>query len=428
MNRVSRILIATVLAYVAHSTPCSAQSDFDAKPIRYTQAVPTDRVSRLQKQLQDGNLTLDRDAKFGWLPSLLKRLEVPQTSQTLVFSKTSLQFRRITPARPRAIYFNDEVYVGWVPGGDIVELAAVDPQLGAVFYTVQQDSAIPTIKRSQGECMSCHGTRRTQQVPGFVVRSVFTQADGQPEYRLGSQTTDHTTPLKDRFGGWYVTGQHGGMRHRGNVFVSDGSMESLDREAGANRSKLPETVRDGTHLEPTSDIVALMLLEHQSQMHNYVTNASYSARRAIHDQLSMNRILGREADYRSESTVRRIKSAADKLVKYMLFSGEFQLSSPIAGRADFVTAFAASAIRDSQGRSLRDLDLNRRLLRYPCSYLVYSKSFSLLPKPILDRVKLRMTEVLNGEDQAADFSHLSEEDRQNILEILRETHPLFRKA
>ena len=403
------------------------QFDFDREPIRYSSRQPTDRIHALNEQLRSDSVTLEWDARHGWLPALLQALDVPRSSQTLVFSKTSLQFRHIDPSRPRALYFSDDVYVGWVRGGNAIELTAVDRENGAIFYTMDQThSDRPRIGRDRGECMSCHVNRRTKGVPGFVVRSVYTQANGQPDFTLGSVTSDHTTEFRDRFGGWYVTGKHGRMRHRGNVVVTSSGDDPIDREIGSNRLRLPSRVASDEYLEPGSDLVALMVLEHQTQMHNLVTRASYTTRQAVYHEESMNRVFDRPAGYRGETTVRRIRKAAEGLVEYLFFCDEYPLSARVEGSSAFTVDFARSAVKDGRGRSLRDFDLERRLFRYPCSYLVYAESFLALPEPVRARVRERMLEVLTGEDESRAYSHLFEEDRGAILEILSETHPWFR--
>jgi hypothetical protein len=171
-----------------------------------------------------------------------------------------------------------------------------------------------------------------------------------------------------------------------------------------------------------------MLLEHQTQMHNFVTAASYETRRALYYQASMNRALEREADYQSDSTRRRIQSAVDDLVEYLFFVDEFEFTSPVRGNSSFSEVFQRAGIRDSKGRSLRDLDLQTGLLKYPCSFLVYSKSFAALPDEAMRLVRQKMLSVLQGEETSRQFSHLTAEDRGAILEILVETHPLFREA
>ena len=403
-----------------------AQLDFETPPIDYHQVAPRDPVNRLADQLAAGDLRLEWDRQFGWLPAVLDALEIPRSSQTLVFSKTSLQFRQISRTRPRALYFNDQIYVGWVPNADVLEIGGVDPHQGAIFYTVKQQPDAINIRRDRnGECLACHANARTEKVPGFLVRSVYSHRDGQPEFRLGSITTDHTTPLHERFGGWYVTGSTGKMRHRGGAVLQGRDDETLDLESFENRETLPRIVRAANYLEPTSDVVALMLLEHQTQMHNRITRASYAARQAMHQQVEMNRILERPKEYVSESTQRRINTAADKLVAYLLFSGEFKFTDVVQGRGDYLDHFQTHAIRDSEGRSLRDLDLEKRLLRYPCSYLIYSPSFAALPVPILKRVKQRMTDVLKEGENSTEFEHLTAQDRRDIWAILQQTHPLF---
>jgi len=280
--------------------------------------------------------------------------------------------------------------------------------------------------------MACHASSRTQQVPGFLVRSVYPNADGLPEYRLGTTTTDHRTAFADRFGGWYVTGTHGAMRHRGNVTIDKEYEEKktppLDMQRGANLLQPPKFVRSEKYLTNRSDIVALMVLEHQTQMHNWITRANYTTRQALYQQATMNRILERAPDYQSESTTRRIESAAEKMLRYMLFCDEYPLTDSIKGNSKFAEQFVAMGPRDAQNRSLRDLDMQRRMFKYPCSFLIYSKSFLSLPQPVLDYVKRRLQSVLSNKDTSDEFAHLSSDDRQQILSILQETHPLFRSS
>jgi hypothetical protein len=423
-------LLTTTLAVVAAVvlvSNASAQSDKNDAPIRYDSSPAKDRVAKLMDKMAAGEVSFEWDEKHGWLP-LLEHLEVPRASQTLVFSKTSQQNRKIRPSTPRAIYFNDDVYVGYVTNGDFLELGAVDPAQGARFYAFDQAKAeYPTLKKASDQCMACHETRKTQDVPGFLIRSVFPKKSGHPDFTLGTDSTGHSTPLKKRFGGWYVTGNHGSMRHRGNVFVNRDEGGEIDHEAGANLNQLPSIANAEGHLEPTSDIVALMLMEHQVQFHNFVTKASYTARQTRHYDTQMNRVFERDAGHRSESSTRRIDAAAEKLVAYTLFADEFRFSSPVRGAPEFVKQFSKTAVRTSDGRSLRDLDLQTRLLKYPCSYLVYTESFNALPDEILSVVKEKMLAVLNGNNDVKEFDHLTAADRKNILEILTETHPLFKK-
>ncbi len=51
-----------------------------------------------------------------------------------------------------------------------------------------------------------------------------------------------------------------------------------------------------------------------------------------------------------------------------------------------------------KGASLRDLDLQTRLFKYPCSYLIYSDGFTQLPRRSRGDVVLqRIRAVLTGE-------------------------------
>ena len=197
-----------------------AQFEFEAAPISYGKAPTSDAIHLLQERLNDGTSTLEFDAEHGYLPAVLELLDIRLSSQVLVHSKTSLQLRRISPSRPRAIYFNDDAAVGWVQHGDVLELMATDAVLGEVFYTLpQEEMAPPRFQRDRGQCMTCHASSRTKNVPGGLVRSVFSSASGQPQYNLGTFTIDHRSPFVDRWGGFYVTGTHGKMRHMGNTIL-----------------------------------------------------------------------------------------------------------------------------------------------------------------------------------------------------------------
>ncbi len=417
-------LFAALVSLVQVGQAAFGQLEFSQPPISYHTTPVDDRVAQLSRDLTEGRVSLQWDERHGWLPSVLKLLDVPSSSQTLVFSKTSLQITRINPSRPRAIYYNDDVYVGWVQHGGVVELSAVDPRQGAVFYTLEQrQTDRPLIQRDQGECLSCHMSSRTQGVPGYLVRSVYTGPDGRPFFGLGTATTDHRTPLSERYGGWYVTGSHGDMRHRGNVLAHDDPANPLDVEEGANQLVLPKRVEAEKYLQPGSDLVALMLLEHQSQLHNLITRASYEARRAIHYDQIMNEALERPQDYRSDSAKRRIESTADKLVRYLLMVNEWTLTSPIEYNSAFANEFQSRGPRDSEGRSLRDLDLKTRLFRYPCSYLIYSPSITALPEESLAAVREKLVGVLAADKAPPGYEHMSGADRRAVLQILQETAP-----
>jgi len=402
-----------------------AQFSFEEAPINYGQTPATDRVAKLAEKLRSGKVRLDYDQQSDYLPAILRELDIPTSSQALVFSKTSLQIHRISPETPRAIYFNDDVYVGWVQDGYMIEFAAMDDVQGGVFYSLRLDGGNPRISRDDG-CLACHSSMRTQRVPGFFIRSVFPREDGRP--RETGTVTDHRSPFSGRWGGWYVTGTHGDMRHIGNEIASDPDVsEKVDVERGANLLSLKDHIDTNPYPAPGSDIVALLVMEHQMQMQNYITLASFETRKAIELDRVANAEAGRPADYQSEATIKRIASAGDKLVEYMLFCDEAKLESPVAGTSNFAEEFVLRGPQDNQGRSLRQLDLQTKLFRYPCSYLIHSSSFDALPGPMAKYVQKRVLNILRGDNAGADdrFAHLSTEDRKAILEILVESKPAW---
>ncbi|MBA2115180.1 hypothetical protein [Bremerella alba] len=416
------LMVATMVLAVS---PGMAQEHYDQEPINYSAKSSDNPIAQVQQQLDEGSQTLEFDQDHGFLKSVLKVLEISPESQVLVYSKSSFQLQQISPRRPRALYFNDDSYVGWVQNGDVLEVMTTDPIRGEVFYTLEQQAEEkPQFVRDQGQCTVCHSSSRTQRVPGGLVRSMFVTSSGMPHYGAGTFNTDQTSPLSERWGGWYVTGTHGEMRHMGNVVSKDRyKPESIDREEGANVTDLSELFAVDKYVTPHSDIVALMVLEHQLQMQNFLALASHEARRSAHHDQVMNEALERPDNYVSDTTTRRVQSAGDKVVRHMLMVDEAPLTDTIAGTSGFAAEFQAKGIKDSQGRSLRDLDLKTRLFKYPCSYLIYSKTLDQLPLNMRTHIAQRLREVLAGEDTSGDFDHLTSVDRQAISEILQETKP-----
>jgi hypothetical protein len=419
----SGLVVALLLAGLAW--PACRGADFDRAPINYGTAEPDNIISRLQKRLDSGKSRLDFDKDTGYLRSLLREVRAPVSSQMLVFSKTSLQRQRISPHTPRAIYFSDDVYVGYCKNGDVLEVSAVDPRLGAVFYTLEQKvSKKPRFARRDDTCLLCHGSSQTQGVPGHTVRSLFVEPSGLPLLSEGSYRIDQTSPLERRWGGWYVTGTTGKQQHLGNLIIRTRRVDRpVENKEGLNVTDLGDRFDRKSYLSGHSDVVALMVLEHQAEAHNLLTRAAFTARQALHDEATLNRELKLPANHRWDSTGVRIRSAGDDLVKYLLFSEEATLSDKIQGATTFAEEFSKRGPKDAQGRSLRDFDLRRRLFKYPCSYLIYSESFDALPGVMRDYVLERLWAVLTGRDKSKDFAHLSGADRKAILEILRATKP-----
>ena len=412
------------IVFMLRFSTAFAQLDFEQEPILYSSATATDPVARLIGRIKSGEASLMWEPQHGYLKSLMAELKVPESSQVLVFSKTSLQISRITPRTPRAVYFNDDVYLGWVQRGDVVEISAADPQLGGTFYTLDQRSPeAPVITRETARCLQCHGSSHTRRTPGHIVRSVFPDAGGQPVYRLGTHLTDDSSPFKERWGGWYVTGTHGQQRHMGNCILHNEEVsEKLNVDSGANVTDLSSYFEVRPYLTPHSDIVALMVLEHQVTMHNILTAANHAGRITVRDADIMNKALDRPDGFESESTERRFSSAAESVVRGLLFCDEAHLTDAVAGTSGFASEFAARGPLDSKGRSLRHFDLRTRMFRYPCSYLVYSDAFAGLPPGVKTRVWKRLEEILSGNDTTSNFAHITLNDRHVIREILLDTH------
>lgn len=401
-------------------------SDFEHGVVRYASTTPADPVARLQQRLDEGVARLTFDERLGYLPAVLEELKIPRSSQGLVFSKTSLQLVQISPAAPRALYFNDDVYVGAVQGGALMEIAAVDPRIGAVFYSLAQDPEVkPRFQREFFTCLFCHDSAATAGVPGFTLLSVLTDDKGAAIPAAGTVAMSDRTPFTERWGGWYVTGTHGDQRHWGNLTSSHkpdslrdpkAFIASLNLDAGANLKSLRNRFDSSAYLTEHSDIVALTVLTHQTRTHNLITRANYDVQTALHDDAS---------SPRPEATRARVVTAVEPLLRAMLFASEAPLRAPIAGTTTFASDFTAHGPRDSRGRSLRDFDLQTRLFKYRMSYLIYTDAFDALPQPARDYFYARLLEILDGRDRTREFSTIPADEKQAIFEILRETKPEF---
>jgi hypothetical protein len=362
-----------------------------------------DAVARLNRKLQSGEARLEFEEGTGYLKGLLAALDIPIESQVAVFSGTSLQARIINARNPRTIFFNDSTAVGWMAGG-LIEVASLDPKQGANFYLLPQQTTPPLRQLARDtRCLACHYSTATLGVPGFLVRSIPSSANGMIMPWLGNYTTDHRSPLAERWGGWYVTGRGG--RHLGNAPITDRALQDVRiDDANLNVTSLTGRFDAQRYLSPHSDIVALLVFDHQMRMMNLLTRLGWEAR-----------ILEDEGGNGAA-----LNDVVSETVDYMLFVDEAVLEGA-RGTSGFAERFGALGPRDRKGRSLRDLDLQHRLFRYPCSYMIYSEAFDALPQTARNAVYSRLLEVLSGEDTSAKYTHLSPSDRLAILEILRET-------
>jgi hypothetical protein len=378
----------------------------DDASIEYDTRPAHDVVSQLNAMIEAGRLHLKFDGDQGYLRSVLEALRVPIESQMAVFSRTSVQAKLINPQNPRTLFFNDSVAVGWVRGG-FVELAAQDPQQGVIFYSLSQTPADKPQFVRQDECLGCHDSNEALGVPGMLLRSNFTAPNGTALRELGNYLIDHRSPLEQRWGGWYVTGNSGAIRHMGNAVVTDPrSPESAVTSETLHLDSLKDKFDTDAYLSPYSDIVALMVFEHQMHMMNLFTRIGWQAR---------------AGQYRKSLDVKALAGTAEELVDYMLFVDEAPLANRIQGTSGFSEKFSLEGPRDSKGRSLRQFDLERRLMRYPCSYMIYSEAFDSLPSEAREAVYRRMWQILSGKDRAGKYARLSLADRQAVVEILLAT-------
>jgi len=380
---------------------------FDQSPHDYWKRPLTDRFTRLKTEIESGRLSLEADSEKAFLLGLLKALDIPASSQMLVFSTTSLQLRLISPANPRALFFNEDVYVGYIPGGRI-EVVSIDPDLGGIYYIfdIPRGAQPPQIERSN-RCMNCHASEDTGYVPGLVVKSVIPGPHGGSldAYRQG--LSGHGVPFKDRFGGWYVTGYRGAAEHLGN-FTGRLSPEGLTKIP-----IVPGRLFDfARYPVSTSDILPQLLHEHQAGFVNRVVAATYRARE-LSEKSPPGAAGGAELD-----------GVARALARYLLFADETPLpAGGIEGDPAFKADFLRSRRMAVNGASLKDFDLKTRLFRNRCSYMIYSAAFRGLPPAMKQRVYRRLGEALSVSAPDAEYAFLPPAEKQTIHNVLRGTLP-----
>ena len=390
----------------------------DHPAIRYTNGDVHNPIARLNERLAKGEVRLTFDAGNGYLRSLLDALAIPVSSQALVFSKTSFQADLITMHNPRAIFVGDGVFVAWVRGADVLEIATADRQQGSIFYTLPQKAPAasdpPVALERKNDCLACHLSWDTRGVPGLLTTSMYPLPDDPNAYANGF-TTVQGSPLEQRWGGWWVTGDTGGAQHLGNFPV----MPAEKNFAHPKNPKAPLATVEGFfdltgYPAATSDVVAQLVLAHQTTVINLIARLGWEARVA-------------EAEPSVDAST-RVKEAAAELADSMLLLDETPLTGPVRGSSGYAEWFAAQGPRDTMGRSLRELDLRTRLFKYPCSFLIYSEAFAGLPAGARQQVYARIGDILSGRDTRKITQHLSAADRQAVLHILRDTKPDFAES
>lgn len=365
-------------------------------PVDYFSPATEDRVAELIRRKDRGEAHVPFDEATGYLRGLLDALDVPVESQLLVFSKGSVQQRLISPATPRAIYFNTEVSVAWIPGAPQLEVMAQDPHKGSLFYLIPQtpDGFRP---RREQQCLSCHVSSRSVGVPGFLLHSLETDEAGKPV--AGFSPVSHRTEVARRWGGWYVSGTTSAQPHRGNLIgradVERHAAEPLFRGALTDLSSLVVLER---YPARTSDVAAHLVLDHLAHGSNLLV------------RLGMERRLGRTG------------TALEDCVAYLLLLDEAPLAGPIRGAPEFQQRWERQAPRTADGRSLYELELQTRLFRWGVSPLVASRTFQALPDDVRAELAGRLTRLLDGRDPWP-APERDPATRAAALEILRAVVP-----
>ena len=422
-----KITALSLLIAMAGAPAVAFEPLYERAPIHYNETEADTMVTRRFAEMKEGGKFAtgsDRDI----LEALLEEFDVPVESQVLVYSKTSAQNSRISPRTPRAIYFSDNLYMGWVQGGEI-EVASFDEKLGMVFHlvklTTREPNRPPKLVRERS-CLNCHAGSSNRNFPGVMVRSVFPQESGQPLFQAGTFHTRHDSPIEERWGGWYVTGQVEEAEHMGNCLAEGtrlGSDVTLEKMTEGELTSLDELFDAEPYLHGgRSDVVALMMLEHQVGMHNMLIEANLTTRSTLHRHREMQKAFGESPDAPlSETNQRILDNIATRVLEQMLYVEEVSLPGGVEGDSSFQVAFAENEVKSEDGRSLKDFRLYERLMKYRCSHLIYSDAFAHLPEEIRTLILEKLHGILTEPAAWPDFDHLRDSEREHIRVIVKET-------
>lgn len=381
--------------------------DYESPPVQYSKEKPDNEIENLRNRLDSKESKLVYESRHGFLKSLLKELNISETSQVLVFSKSSLQTHHIGPKNPRAIFFNDTTFVGYLHGTiGMIEIAIADKNRGMSFYTLDQSkNEIPEIQLQINQCMTCHGGTRSLGVPGLIVRSVFTDEEGRVLFSAGGNLGENSNPLEKRWGGWYVTGRSGIQQHLGNFVLKDKKRPSkIDNFMGINLTQLDSFFASGEYPQPTSDIVALMVMEHQLNVLNYITRLVFESKIAT-----------------VTKDFSHIDNAVENLVKQLLFSSELPLKNPIEGGEAFKMHFENFTSNNNFSKSLRILDLKKRIFKHPISFMICSDAYKGLPADVREKVQKKILMITSSDETIEGYEHLDVSNKKFIREILSST-------
>ena len=402
--------------------------DRDYPFIHYSDPPVHNEIARLQKRIDDGSVKLTATPQHGYLESVLKALDIDPDSQILVFSKTSLQIDAISAATPRAIYFNDDTYVAWVQQTGMLEIVTMDADRGPVFYTMQASDPTAQITRETLRCLTCHDTFAEMGggVPHFLFESTYDVQHGEliPD-AVARETTD-ATPIAQRWGGWYVTGKDGGSFNLGNIQPPPTrNPVNLEKVRRGSLDTLDSLLDTSPYLRRTSDIVALLVLEHQVTVHNEIIHANYKSRVLLERNQQGSDPATTHWAQLTPQLQTRFEAMLRPLVDALVLADAAPLPHPIRGSSGYAARFQTRGPADPQGRSLRQLDLKTQVFRYPLSFLIYSEGFDALPLFVREHVYARLAQILQAGDPGAPYGARPAADRKAAFDILMATKPEF---
>lgn len=420
--RLASILLCALSPSLATMSVCGqAFNDFRQHPHNYDTNPKRDDMSRLIARAEAGDYRFGTESGLGFLRELLADLDVPESSQILVFSKTSLQRDLIDPANPRALYFNEDTHVAWMPGGK-VEIISFDADSGGRFYieTPPENDTGEITFASPGRCFGCHGGAATNFLPGPLANSNLTTRTGRRVGRVRSHDRiSHAVPFSERWGGYYVTGAPITLEHLGNTFAerAGGDVRLEKALADGTLDSLEGTVDTESFPRGDSHILPLMVFDHQIEAHNLIVEARHRDRQYAHEEETFENGV-------TAKTRRDTEAFFDRFVRYLVFADEVSLSGhEFLASEDFREDFRANRRVGENGHSLKDFNLEDRLFENRLSYMIQSSSFLKAPRRMKNRVYDRLREILVEPDPPEGFDHFEDGERERIVSILRETQP-----
>lgn len=426
------IFVTSFLLLTSVISRSQSFNDFDQSPHDYWTAAMKDPMTQLLARVERQEIVLDEKPGLALVRRLLRELDIPVESQVLVFSRTSLQRGSVSPANPRAIFFNEETYLGWMPGGRI-EIASSDPERGAVFFFQRKlDDQRGQLFVRDRVCIQCHAGSATNFLPGLLAKSVYPDNRGRSLKSVDSfERVGHHVPISDRWGGWYVTGGHSQLEHMGNAIASRAkSGLKLAVDDPAIKDGFSNLLHGARYPATTSDVVALLVMDHQVSMHYHLMEASYLVRQALHDAARKGKkdTPNGKVSVLPDMVSKALDKATNQVVHHLLFADEAPIKAEIPVNGAFAESFLSRAVSDKGGRSLREFELKDRIFRYRCSYMIYSKVFRGLPEMLRKAIYFRLNEVLTAKNPPEGYQYFIPGERSAILEILKETLSEFKAA